>query len=94
MRIALNLIAVHIGSRIALIGIADDIFLVGLLLVHDLPFHTRGEAGTTAAAQLRRCHLMDNGRRLITGKDRSEGIITAHSDIIEDLLRVNKAGMT
>ena len=38
MRIALDLIAVHVGAGIALVGVADDVLGVGLGLGQKIPF--------------------------------------------------------
>ena len=38
MRIAFNLVAVHVCSGIAFVGIADYVFLIGFFVVHNLPF--------------------------------------------------------
>ena len=49
--IALHHHAVGEGATVAFIGIAADIFLVGLRVVNGFPLDARGEASTAAAAK-------------------------------------------
>ena len=49
--IAFHQHAVGEGAAVAFIGIAADIFLIGLGVVHRLPFDAGREAGAAAAAQ-------------------------------------------
>ena len=67
MRIALDLVAVHVGAGIALVGIADDVLGVGLGLGQEIPLVAGEEARAAAAAQPRGLDLLDHrlpdGRR-------------------------------
>ena len=51
VRIALDLVAVHVSAGIAFVGVADDVFLVGLGLGQEVPFVPGQESGAAAAAQ-------------------------------------------
>ena len=51
MGIALEDAPVHKSPRVAFVGIADDIFLVGLVIVAELPLHAGGEAAAAPAPE-------------------------------------------
>ena len=60
--IALHHHAVGEGAAVALVGVAADIFLVRLRVMHRLPLDAGGEARAAAAAQARLGDLGDDGR--------------------------------
>ena len=51
IRVAFHQHAVGEGAAIALIGVADDVFLVALGVLNCFPFDARREAGTAATTQ-------------------------------------------
>jgi hypothetical protein len=51
MRISLHQASIHVGARVSLVGIADDVLQVALGLPRQLPFQAGQEAGPTAAAE-------------------------------------------
>jgi hypothetical protein len=52
--VALHQHAVGEGARVALVGVADDVFLVRVREADGVPLDARGEARAAAAAQARR----------------------------------------
>jgi len=52
VRVALDLVAVHVRARVALVGVTDYVLLVCLVLAHHLPFYAGGESRAAAAAQI------------------------------------------
>src|SRR5581483_1704612 len=59
-RIALHQHAVGEGAAVALVGVADDIFLIGRRARHRPPFDSGREARPPAAAQTRGDDLLEN----------------------------------
>ena len=59
--IALHDHAIRKGAAVALIGITDDVFLLGRGIGHGLPFDSGREARPAAAAQPRLGHLIHHG---------------------------------
>ena len=82
VRIALQLVAVHVGARIALVGVADQVFPVAHGLAQIFELHAGREAGAATAAQPGRLelfvHLLGRRRRAApcaaTGSRRSRCI--------------------
>ena len=64
VRIAFDLVAVHVGAGVAFVGIADDVFAVGDGLAQELPFEAGEEARAAAAAQLGGLDLLDHHFRV------------------------------
>ena len=60
-RIALHDHAVGEGAAVALVGVADDVFLLGRGLRDGAPFDAGRETGAAAAAQARLRDLFDDG---------------------------------
>ena len=60
VRIALDLVAVHVRAGVAFVGIADDVLLVGRGLAQELPLEAGEEAGAAAAAQFGGLDLLDH----------------------------------
>ena len=64
VRIGLYLVAVHVGARIALVSVADDVFAVfRWRRAHEFPLAVGREARAAAAAELGLLHLLDHGFR-------------------------------
>ena len=92
-RIAFHDGAVHERTRVAFIGVADDVLLVGLDARRDLPLETGGEARTAAAADagvqdflndFGRCHLREGLRKTLVARVR---------DVVLDGLGVDQAAV-
>ena len=69
MRIAFDLIAVHVGAWIAFICIADDVLLFGCCLAQELPLKAGEKSRAAAAAQLGSLDLLDDHFRLGVDQD-------------------------
>ena len=52
MRVALKLVAIHVGAGIAFVGVADEIFPGALCLAQIFELHAGREACTATAAEL------------------------------------------
>ena len=63
VRVAFHQHAVGEGAAVALVGVAADVFLVGLGVVHGLPLDAGREAGAAAAAQAGGRDLRDDVER-------------------------------
>ena len=90
MRIVLDLVAVHVGARIALVRIADDVFLSVLALArksHLFPVRT---AGPSAAAQPRRFYLLDDGFGPRVDQDFIKRLIPSRSDVLLDIFGIDQ----
>src|SRR6185437_13137964 len=74
LRIVAHDVAVLAGAGLGLIGIDHEITRAPIGLGrHERPFESGGEAGTAAAAQARRLHLLDD--RLVTLLDHRLGTV-------------------
>ena len=51
VRIAFDLVAVHVRAGVAFVGVADQVFLVGFGLGEKVPFVAGQEPGAAAAAK-------------------------------------------
>ena len=49
--VALQDAPVHEGPGVAFVGVADDVFLIGLVFGGEFPFHPGGEAGPAPAPE-------------------------------------------
>jgi len=88
MRVALTGGAVHIGTRVAFVSVANDIFGVVLHLAGKIPFHPGREACTAATAQACSLQLLDD---LITGHLKEspfQTLIPFTGDIFVDVLGI------
>ncbi len=61
VRIVLEDEAVFAGAGLALVAVAEHVLRLGRLLGHERPLHAGREARATAAAQVRRLDLVDDG---------------------------------
>ncbi len=89
--VAFHLVAVHVGARVSLVGVADDIFLKALFLFREVPLHARGKPRAPAPPQARCDDLVDD---LVWGKgrDRLEGsTVASHGEILVDVFRVDES---
>lgn len=84
--------AVHESPRVAFVGIADDVFLVGLHLAGDFPFESRRETAAAAAAQSGVHNLADDLLRSHL-KYLAQGGVTVAGDVFVDVLRVDEAAV-
>ena len=88
--IALHDHAVGKGPAIALVGVADHVFLRRLGLGHGAPFDAGGESGAAAAAQARLHDLLDD--RFSAGRKRAfESLVAAVRAIIGQRARIDHA---
>ncbi|MPN22609.1 hypothetical protein SDC9_169992 [bioreactor metagenome] len=62
MRIALHLIAIHVGPGVAFISIADDKLAISLFLGHQLPLQAGGKTRPTAPPQM---GVLDNRKHFL-----------------------------
>src|SRR5208337_850594 len=89
MRIALDLVAVHKGAGITLIGIADDVFGVPLGLGQKIPLIAGEEAGAAASAQTGSLDLFDHALRAPIDQHLVVGLVATHGDVFLDVGRID-----
>jgi len=89
VRIAFHQTAIHKGTRIAFVTVADDIFLVGFLLQGQCPLFTRGKTAAAASSQTRRCNFFTHLLGCHLGISPASRLITAACDIFPDIFRIN-----
>src|SRR5271167_5113955 len=94
MRIALDLIAIHVGAGIALIGIADDELLVGNRFAEELPLVAGQESRAAAAAQLGGFHLLDDLLGLFVDQGLVQRLIAADRDVLLDIFGIDEAAVS
>ena len=93
VRIALDLVAVHVGAGIAFVGIADDVLLVGHGLAQELPLVAGEEAGAAAAAQLGGLDLLDHHLRVGVDQHLVQRLVAADGDVLLDIVGVDQAAV-
>jgi hypothetical protein len=90
MRVALDLVAVHVSAGVALVGVADDVLGVGLGLGQKIPFVAGEEARAAASAQPGGLDLLDYIVRAPVDQHFVEGLIAAHRDVLLDVRGVDE----
>ena len=85
--------AVHEGPGVALVGIADDVLLLGGHLGDGGPLEPRGVAAAAAPAQPAGGHLPQDLRRGHLGEGLDHPGIAADGDVALEALRVDDAGV-
>jgi len=84
--------AVHERARIAFVGVADHVLLVGLVGQGDAPLDAGGETAAATAAQPGLLHdVHDLGRR--HGQDLGQGFVAAEGNVIVDILGIDEAAV-
>ena len=91
MRVAFNLVAVHVRARIAFVRIADDVFLVCVDLLHHLPLDGGRETGTAAPAQLGFLDFLENAVRRHVCQRFEKRAVPADGDVFLDILRIDES---
>ena len=85
--------AVHERAGVALVRVAADILLIRVILLAELPLEAGGEAGAAAAPQARIKKGLDYIVRSHLGENFSEGLISAGSDILFNIFRIDDAAV-
>ena len=85
VRVAFDLVAVHVGAGVAFVGVADDVFDVGLGFGEEVPLVTGEEARATAATKAGCFDLLDYGVFAAVDQDLVEGLIAADGDVFLDV---------
>ena len=93
MGIAFEHGAVHKSPGVALVGVAYNEFLVGLLISGELPLTSGGESAASASAQPGSGYGIDNLLRSHSGNSFAESAVTAVSDILLNFFGVQASGI-
>jgi hypothetical protein len=93
VRVRLDLVAVHVGARVALVRVADQVLLGARRLGQELPFVAGQEPRPAAAAQLGRLDLLDDGARVLVDQDLVQGLVAADRDVLLDVVGVDQAAV-
>ena len=91
VRVAFEHGAVHEGTGVALVGVAEDVLDVGLLLLREAPLEAGRETGAAAAAQARGEDLVDDLLGRHVGERLGEGAVAVAGDVVLDAQRVDQA---
>ena len=91
VRVAFQDRAVHERTRVAFVGVAENVLDVALLLLGELPLEAGGEAGAATAAQPALQHLVDDLFRGHLGEHLGECLIALAGDVLVDAQRVDDA---
>ena len=83
--------AVHERAGVALVGVADEVLLVALGLVGELPLDARGEPGAAAAADARVGDLFDDPLGRLLRERHPGGLVPADGDVRVDGLGIDDA---
>ena len=90
VRVALEHGAVHEGARVALVGVAEDVLDVALLLLGEAPLEARRESGAAASAQARGQDLVDDLLGGHLGERLDEGCVAVAGHVVFDAQRVDQ----
>ncbi len=89
MRVRFQYGAIHKSSRVAFIGIADDIFLFSGSITAELPFPGGGKPGAAAAAQAGVVDLLDHLLRGHLQKSLPQGTVPSGSNRVFNFFRID-----
>src|ERR1035437_3142120 len=90
MGVSFNLVAVHIGARIALVGIADKVLCVCLGLGQKIPLIASEEAGSAASAQAGCFDLLNDAFGTSIDEHLIKGLIPTDGDVLLDIFRIDE----
>ena len=93
VRVALEHGAIHECARVALVGVADDIFLIRLILAGEAPFQTRRESAAASAAQTGILDYLDDLVRGVFGQAFCKSLIAVHGYVFIDIFGVDNAAV-
>ena len=93
MRIALNLVAVHVSAGIAFIGVADDVLRVGLGLGQEIPLIAGEEARAAAPAQPGGLDLLDDSICAAVDQHLVERLVAAHRNVLLNVRGIDEAAV-
>ena len=93
VRIALHLVAVHVGARIALIGVADQVLPVPDGLSEIFEFQAGREARAAAAAQPGQLELFVHCLRRAVAQHLVQRLVAADRDVLLDVVGVDQAAV-
>src|SRR5664280_3776615 len=94
MRIALDLISIHVCAGIALVGVTNEIFLIAFSGTQHFPFQTCLKTGSTTASQLGQFYLLRDPFRVCIYEYLVEGLITTDRKILFDVRRIDPVSYT
>ena len=86
--------AVHERAWVPFVGVADDIFHVGVIAGSDLPFLPGWEAGAAAAAQSGIKHFLDDVGWCHFKKALTECHVSVVGNAVVDVARINDAAVS
>src|SRR5579872_5404330 len=89
VRVALDLVPVHIGAGIAFVGVADDVLRLGLGFGEEFPFVASKVTGASTSAKLGDLDLFDYAARVGIDQNFVECLITADRDVFFDVVRID-----
>ena len=90
MRVAFEDAAVHVGTGIAFVGVANqDFSAFSRLAGEHFPFSSGGESAAAASAKPRGLDFVDDRRRIAGDQDFFQRQISVLSDVIEDSPRID-----
>ncbi len=93
MGIAFKNAAVHVGARIAFVGVTDNVLLVGRRVFGELPFASCREAGAAAAAQTGIDDFFNHRIRCHFEKNFFERGISVAGDVFVDDFRIDDSAV-
>ena len=93
MRIAFERRAIHVGSRITFVRIANHVLLALGLSGSKRPLLARRETRTAAATKTRTRDLVNDLLRLHFEENFFESLVAIASDVVFDLVRINHAAV-
>ena len=93
VRVALDLVAVHVGAGVALVRVADEVLLGPGRRAQELPLVAGEVARAAAAAQLGRLELLDDAGGVGVDQDLVEGLVAADRDVLLDVVGVDEAAV-
>ena len=93
MGVAFQNRTVHECAGVTFVGVAADVFLVGLVCSRKAPFTAGRETCAAASAQTGCENHVDNLLRGHFGQDLAQCLITVDCDVLFDILRVDNAAV-
>ena len=93
VRVALKHGAIHERAGVALVGVADDIFLIRLILSREAPLESGRESAAASAAKAGVLDYLDDLVRGVFGQALCESLIAVHGYVFVDIFGVDDAAV-
>ena len=94
MRVTFQDGTIHECTRVTLVGITDDVFLIGSVLGAEFPFQTGGETSAATTAETRFLNDVDGGSGIVLFQNAGQSLVTVTCDVLVDVFGIDETAVT